>query len=373
MIDKLDGTLSPEGERELEALLAERPEERVLYDALLALRNDVRALKRDFNPDMAERLSKVKSRTRRTIPLNRRILRYAAGLALLVGLTGVMLHYVMSGGGGDRDFAGVTNPGGNVAILMLPGGREYRLDETIKNNTVDIEGELRIEVDRQGVLSYSSDAHAEEDITLKLITPRGGDYSLILEDGTEVWLNSESRLEFPKRFGSAQRRVSLTGEGYFRVSSDAARPFIVEAGGVSVEVIGTEFNVSALSGTDDIVTTLVEGSVKLRTAEGQTMLRPGEQGVYNGGNMKVREVDTSYYTSWVDGIYYFDNESLAHIAQQMARWYDVEFVFDTPRLKDVRFSGSMKKDRPIDELIHRMEATGNLRFRVDGDVIVISE
>src|SRR5690606_467261 len=188
-----------------------------------------------------------------------------------------------------------------------------------------------------GQLVYEiSEAQNKSEITYNTIeTPNGGQYQVRLPDCTAVWLNAGSRLTYPTSFASSDnRRVELLGEGYFEVAKDSKRPFIVVAEQQEVEVLGTHFNVNAYADEGNIKTTLLEGSVKVGSStQGTKMLKPGQQAINSKGNLEVKSVNTDYAVAWKDGYFRFNDKSLDMGLREIARWYDVEIVYENESLK----------------------------------------
>ena len=204
----------------------------------------------------------------------------------------------------------------------------------------------------------------------RLIVPRGGEYRLELADGTRIWLNAESELEYPEVFGG-ERGVRLKGEAYFEVAKDSARRFVVETEGCVVEVLGTRFNVSAYP-DEPARATLAEGSVRVGMGDDVRLLRPNEQAVAVEGGIEVREVDASQYISWVKGEYVFRNTPLREVAAQLGRWYDVEFRFVSDSLREKRMAGMIPRSESLEFSLDVIGRVAGARFEREGDTIFIS-
>lgn len=251
------------------------------------------------------------------------------------------------------------------------------LDSTMKSSLISHEANVRIEMDSNHLLRYSScdsigitDANKNNE----LIIPKGGEYQVVLADGTKVWLNSASRLIYPQSFMGKERRVVLSGEAFFDVAHDAERPFIVETSQMNVKVLGTRFNVNDYDDNEEVSTTLVNGSVEIVSGDQQVFrLVPGEQAYGKENELEKREVNVRLYTSWIDGKFLFNNTELEEIAKQISRWYDVEIFFSSENVKKVRFTGAIVKFKPLDDLVRMIESTSQVRFSVKGKTIVISE
>ena len=207
-----------------------------------------------------------------------------------------------------------------------------------------------------------------------LETPRGGEYTIVLSDGTKVFLNAETRLTFPETFSNEMREVTLDGEAYFEVSKSDTKPFVVKTADYNIKVYGTSFNVSAYSSDINNHTTLVEGSVGINTVSGKEVkLIPGEQANYNKKDNKLdkRKVDISVYTAWKDGMFMFDNERLEEIMQKLGRWYNIDATYVSEDLKNKHFSGTLDRYDNISEILNMIALTTNIEFHIDGNIIVV--
>ena len=374
---KLDDRLSPMEETELSDWLAEDVKHEKIYAEIKKIRDQVKLLHRDFTPDTENVLKRVKRGRGRSIGF-RYWWKYAALFILPLGVA-LILWQGMKNESVEvhRQFSAVSRPGGERAILKLYDGKTIMLDSTMKSSLIAHEANVRIEMDSNHLLRYSSydsigitDANKNNE----LIIPKGGEYQVVLADGTKVWLNSASRLIYPQSFMGKERRVVLSGEAFFDVAHDAERPFIVETSRMNVKVLGTRFNVNDYDDNEEVSTTLVNGSVEI-VSGGQQAFRlvPGEQAYGKENELEKREVNVRLYTSWIDGKFLFNNTELEEIAKQISRWYDVEIFFSSENVKKVRFTGAIVKFKPLDDLVRMIESTSQVRFSVKGKTIVISE
>ncbi|MDE7373910.1 MAG: DUF4974 domain-containing protein, partial [Odoribacter sp.] len=207
----------------------------------------------------------------------------------------------------------------------------------------------------------------------RLVIPRGSEYRLVLADGSTVWLNSASELEFPEVFGAGERVVRLRGEAYFEVARDEAHPFRVETERLTVKVLGTTFNVAAYEDEAVATATLVQGAVAV-SVEGAEVVRlhPGEQARVSGTAVAVCEVDTEEAVAWTKGRFVFDEVRLEELMRQLERWYDVHYRFEAEEVKEIRFSGAVYRSQPLNNLFRRIEATAPVRFE-EGETVIIGE
>ncbi len=374
---KLDDRLSPMGETELSDWLAEDVKHEKIFAEIKKIRDQVKLLHRDFAPDTENVLKRVKRGRGRQIGF-RYWWKYAALFILPLGVALVLWQGMKNESVGvHRQFSAVSRPGGERAILKLYDGKTVMLDSTMKSSLIAHEANVRIEMDSNHLLRYSSHdsiGMANVNKNNELIIPKGGEYQVMLADGTKVWLNSASRLIYPQSFMGKERRVVLSGEAFFDVAHDAERPFIVETSRMNVKVLGTRFNVNDYDDNEEVSTTLVNGSVEI-VSGGQQAFRlvPGEQAYGKENELEKREVNVRLYTSWIDGKFLFNNTELEEIAKQISRWYDVEIFFSNESVKKVRFTGAIVKFKPLDDLVRMIESTSQVRFSVKGKTIVISE
>ena len=374
---KLDDRLSPMEETELSDWLAEDVKHEKIYAEIKKIRDQVKLLHRDFAPDTENVLKRVKRGRGRQIGF-RYWWKYAALFILPLGVA-LILWQGMKNESVEvhRQFSAVSRPGGERAILKLYDGKTIMLDSTMKSSLIAHEANVRIEMDSNHLLRYSSHdsiGMANVNKNNELIIPKGGEYQVMLADGTKVWLNSASRLIYPQSFMGKERRVVLSGEAFFDVAHDAERPFIVETSRMNVKVLGTRFNVNDYDDNEEVSTTLVNGSVEIFSGGQQAFrLVPGEQAYGKENELEKREVNVRLYTSWIDGKFLFNNTELEEIAKQISRWYDVEIFFSSENVKKVRFTGAIVKFKPLDDLVRMIESTSQVRFSVKGKTIVISE
>lgn len=218
-----------------------------------------------------------------------------------------------------------------------------------------------------------------EDIHVKsLATLRGGEFKVTLEDGTEVWLNAESRLIYPETFGEGDRRVEVEGEAYFKVAKDEMHPFYVETAGQLVRVVGTEFDIHSYPEDAEVTTTLVSGSIALKPAQSngaELTLTPGHQSHFDKQSMAatVKTVDTEVVTSWRSGKFVFENQTFEQIMKTLSRWYDFDYRFSNEELSQMQFMGSVPRYGTFSEVLQILEASGGIKFRQKGKTILISK
>ncbi len=265
-------------------------------------------------------------------------------------------------------------PGSNKAVLVLADGTEHDLSQ--KNNTLIDEDGLKIR-NSGNKLEYSSkNAQATEIKYNTLKIPRGGEYFLVLADGTKVWLNSETTLRFPVQFASDVRMVELTGEAFFEVTKNEKIPFIVSSNNQQVRVLGTQFNISSYPDDHSTLTTLVEGSVEVsiqgNPAE-KTMLKPNEQSYFstNENIIQKRNVDVSQYVAWKDGRFVFQDQTLESIMKTLSKWYDVQVVFANENSRNLKFTGNLERYSDFSNILGKIERTNEVEFEIKDKLITI--
>jgi transmembrane sensor len=268
-----------------------------------------------------------------------------------------------------------VHPGSNKAVLTLADGSTIFL-QTAAKGIVAQQGETRIEKSAEGLLSYKSVNEKPTKVLLNTVTtPRGGQYQVILSDGSMVWLNAASSLRFQTHFTGSERKVTLTGEAYFEVAKNAASPFKVEvAGKGEVEVLGTHFNVNAYSDEAVVKTTLLEGKVKVKGPAGNhsEVLLPGQEAMLDkkGQVLINRNVDTEQAIAWKNGVFSFTNASLEVVMRQISRWHDVDVVFEDRQVAQRRFSGDIQRDLTLKQVMKILE-NNHVFCRLEGQKLIV--
>ena len=194
-------------------------------------------------------------------------------------------------------------------------------------------------------------------------TPAGGDYNVVLTDGTRIWLNCESTLRFPEQFEEGKpREVFLEGEGFFQVVHAEGWPFVVHTKDMKVQVTGTRFNVKSYPTEDIVHTTLVEGSVWASADKSKVLLKPSEQFRLDRttGKTSVQEVDTDLYTGWINGMFVFRNQRMEDVMNDLIRWYKVTVFYTNPEAKEIRISANLNKYENIDDLLEIINESGKV-------------
>jgi hypothetical protein len=269
----------------------------------------------------------------------------------------------------ERDFT----PGGNKAVLTLGNGSTIVLDD-IKTGILSEQNDTKIRKTEDGQLVYIAKENGVEEpvpVINTITTPRGGEYRVILPDGSKVWLNAASSLSFPTHFTGKERRVECKGEVYFEVAKNPSMPFIVKVNRTEVKVLGTHFNIMAYEDEDALKTTLIEGSVQVLHNNSKNILAPGDQAVINRtGTVKVKSnVNVSEVIAWQKGLFEFKSAGIESIMRQMSRWYDVEVSY-RGQVPVRQFTGKISRNVKASELLKMLEYAG-VNFKIEGKTIVL--
>lgn len=258
-------------------------------------------------------------------------------------------------------------PGGNKAILTLGDGSTITLDSAA-NGSLTQQGNSAVVKLAGGQLAYRPTGAANDIVVMNTMsTPRGGQYQLTLPDGTKAWLNAASSITFPTAFITAQRKIKIKGEVYLEVAQDAAKPFIVDIDGRSVvEVLGTSFNVNSYPDEAAIKTTLIEGSVRIKTNDRNMLLKPGQQTV---DMQLVYDADIAQVLAWKNGVFNFENLNFREVARQLERWYDIEVVYEG-NVPDIQFKGDMNRGVSLTGVLRIFTAFG-VHTRIEGRKLIV--
>jgi transmembrane sensor len=261
-------------------------------------------------------------------------------------------------------------PGKSRAVLTLANGKQIVLDSASVGRLAE-EGNAAI-VNKGGRIEYATNGIKTKNIVYNtLSTGRGESYPLMLSDGTRLWLNAASSVRFPTTFTGNQRNVSVTGEVYFEVAKNRQAPFRVSVNDMIVEVTGTTFNINAYADEEKVRTTLVEGSVNVRTGQSALHLSPGEQSQLTPGGLLSlqKNVNIEQITAWKEGYFHFENAELGDILRQFARWYDVDVVFEG-KIKPRKFFGIVSRNSSLEDVLKLLKAN-DIQFRTDGKKLIV--
>lgn len=255
-------------------------------------------------------------------------------------------------------------PGENKAILTLTDGRQIALGEKVGK-------------EKPSLLDKAIAKITGSQKQLCLDIPRGGEFKIVLEDSTVVWLNSETQLIYPEKFAENERRVIVKGEAFFKVAHESNRPFKVETDGQLVTVHGTQFNVKSYKEDKKILTTLLEGSISLsrKGNNSEVLLSPGHQSQFDKqtSSMNVKSVNAEMVASWRLGKFVFENQTLEEIMQELSRWYSFEYDFANADLKKIEFMGSIPRYSKFTTALTILEKSGGIRFKVHGNHLMVTK
>ena len=307
------------------------------------------------------------------IHINRRLI--AAAAILVFVITGAALlvlnrNTIISS---TKKIASQTKilPGRNKAILQLANGEKIVLDSL--NNEVINENAGVIKA-KNGQLIYGNNQTASQEINYNTVSiPNGGQYQIVLSDGTKVWLNSASSLHYPVTFIGKERTVELTGEAYFEVAKNAGMPFKVKVKNTIVEVLGTHFNVMAYDNEENLKTTLLEGAVKISAAGNVNILKPGQQlQLNNAGNATlVANADVDEAVAWKNGLFRFNDADISSIMKQLARWYDIDISFEG-KIPPTHFGGEVSRNSDLSQVLKILETSG-IHFKLEGRQLTVQQ
>jgi len=263
-----------------------------------------------------------------------------------------------------RDIA----PGKSGAILTLEDGTHLSLDSA-GNGVIARQKGVSVLL-KNGQLEYNETGKASGGLVYNIMTtPKGRQFNLVLPDGSQVWLNAASSIKFPTVFNGKERRVEITGEAYFEVAKDKNKPFFVKAMNTETEVLGTHFNINAYEDENMIKATLITGSIRTSSLHStgsneKNILRPGEQAQIGRDERMtvVPDVDIEQTIAWKNGAFNFQNAGLKEVMRQLARWYDLEIIYEK-NVPDIRFGGEMSRNIPLSELLKGLRDM-DVHFRI---------
>ncbi|MCU4156727.1 DUF4974 domain-containing protein [Carboxylicivirga sp. A043] len=300
------------------------------------------------------------------------VFKYAAAIAipLLVGLSIVYLTDTSQPKSAETE---KILPGVKKATLFLSDGSTLALDDVQDSFVFEENGQV-VGKDSLNTLTYSN-APTNNIIYNTIMVPIGGEYNLVLSDGTKVWLNADSELKYPVSFMGDKRDVFLRGEAFFNVAHNKTKPFFVHSDNSSVKVYGTEFNFMTYKDDNVEQITLVSGKVGVNINGKQTFLEPGQQAevLLSASSVSVKEVNTELYTAWTGGELVFENMALNELAKKLSRWYEVDFFFANQNVTQKRFTGVISKDSDFEFFMSLIEKTTNVKITVNNRTVLVQE
>ncbi|NML40613.1 DUF4974 domain-containing protein [Chitinophaga sp. G-6-1-13] len=375
----LRGEATSAEQQQLQTWLAADPRHEALYHALqdpeqlaagIAFQETI-----DVQADWETVLNRVSVTPSARKPVWTKLVVWTAAAAAL--LAGIILLYPRSDRHEDNrivadqshTFHNDVLPGGNQAVLQLGNGKTVTLGSQGGNTITEADGTAIRHGNGSLVYADAGDSTAAG-LYNTLTTNRAGQYQLTLEDGTRVWLNAASSLTFPVHFNGTERKVTLTGEGYFEVAANARQPFKVTVNGVDILVLGTQFNIGAYDQT--VKTTLVSGAVKVQLSGKRSwQLAPGQQAHVQHEQVSITYTDTEKAIAWKEGIFYFKDDDFRDIMEQVARWYDLELEFEGP-LPSKKISGNISRQARLSQVLEMLNYVSGAHFDIRGRKVSVS-
>nr|WP_295872419.1 FecR domain-containing protein [uncultured Chitinophaga sp.] len=266
-----------------------------------------------------------------------------------------------------------VNPGTAQPLLILGDGSRVSLD-SVANGTIAQQGNARIVKLANGQVAYQLTGNDNSHILYNTMqTPHGCMYQLTLPDGSRVWLNAASSIRYPTTFAADRRQVEVTGEAFFDIVKDDRKPFTVTVNQLDIRVLGTAFNVMAYPDETTVRTTLVQGAINVSNGGAGQLLHPGEQATMaaGGGPFRISKPNLEEILSWKNGEFYFQDTHIETIMREVARWYNVDVSYEG-NMNGITLSGIVSRNEPVAQLLKALEMTKMVRFRIDGNRIVVS-
>jgi transmembrane sensor len=311
--------------------------------------------------------------------------RYAAAVILVIGGASIWLAHQINNlatTNGNKHLQTDITPGGNKAVLTLANGQQIILDNA-QNGSIAQQGSTRIIKLTSGQLAYSSSLQkgqggfSGKDLNRQILyntisTPQGGQYQIVLPDGSKVWLNAASSIKFPAMFTGTERNVELSGEAYMEIAKNLKQPFVVKASNTEIRVLGTSFNINAYGDEEAIKTTLIEGRVKVLKGSKGAVLKPGQQAVVVSSDQQdinVQSANIEQTLAWKNGLFNFNNLSLQQILRQLSRWYNIEIVYQQ-QIPSKSFSGEIQRDLNLSEVLEVLKDAG-VHFTLEGRKLIV--
>ena len=303
----------------------------------------------------------------------------AASLALLAGFGMLWLNRSPQATETAKSAPAVPQqilPGDNKATLTLSDGSVVNLDAAA-DGVIGQVNNVAITKTKTGQLVYNTGSSPNTPVGISyntVTTPRGGQYQVVLPDGTRVWLNAASSLKYPVQFTQATRHVELSGEAYFDIAHRKDQPFTVDAHKAAIKVLGTQFNVMAYEDEPVMKTTLLNGAVLLDNGRAQQKLQPGQQARITPGDTRINvtTVNTEDVVAWKNGYFSFRNDEFTAVMKKIARWYDVTIVYEGD-MSQVALGGTLSRAKTLNELLHKIELTGSVKCKIEGRTVIVKK
>jgi transmembrane sensor len=364
----LKQTLTEEEKEELDTWIVASDENMILFEKLTDEKNIEQAADWFKKIDVEEGLQETKSKLQQRKPF--RLWSYAIAAAIIILV--VVAIYIYQGAGNKNGTITIASdkqdimPGSTMATLTLGNGQQIKLSSDRADTTIN--NQIKV-LSKDGQLVYNQGTVISELVYNTLTVPRKGQYKLVLPDGSKVWLNSESSIRYPVAFTTNERKVFITGESYFEVAKDKTKPFRVVAGDILLEDLGTQFNVNAYNNEPYFAATLIEGSVKVTKGAKENILQPSQQAQVTNNDFRVTNTDVGNVIAWKNNLFKFSGTSIDEIMRQVERWYDADVEF-----KDnvsLHLNATIERGVPVSKLLHILEQTGQVHFKIDGKKITV--
>jgi transmembrane sensor len=338
-------------------------------------------LKHEFEelPEISEKrkdaqLEQVWTALSESVTTHKRLWLWPAAAAMLLMTLGISFYLAQDTGKkvsrlAHQAAAPNLKSSNNKAMLTLADGRTIALDGA-KNGMIAEQSGVIITKTKDGQLVYEGKTAVTA--LNNVATSKGGQYQINLPDGTKVWLNAASSLSYPAAFTGSTREVRLVGEAYFEVSSNKVMPFVVQTKGQEIKVLGTHFNVNAYENEEQIRTTLLEGSVRIRPSKSARyeILRPGQQATLHLDQLEVANTDVAEAIAWKEGYFLFQDENIYAIMKQISRWYDIEVVY-APDVSSKKIGGYISRSKPLDAVLKALTNTEKFNFKIQGRRVIV--
>jgi ferric-dicitrate binding protein FerR (iron transport regulator) len=346
-----------------------------------AVANEIRRLNNEYDADDAVYkifgrlnldLRPLKEKAHLALMWRRSISAAAAVLFILIGVWyfGTRSKEGPPIGSSSGQHQNDIKPGSNKAILTLADGRRIVLDSA-RNGQLAQQGNVKV-VESHGQLSYETGNKGGEVVYNMMTTPRGGQYQLVLPDGTKVWLNAASSIRYPTFFSGANREVELTGEGYFEVAPNKSRPFIVKAGNMNVTVLGTHFDIMAYEDEENRRATLLEGKIMVGKGTDEKIIAPGQQAIVNNNRPVIidKNADIDKAVAWKTGFFKFNDTDIKTLMREISRWYDIEVVYNITDFSG-EFGGRISRKLNLSELVKLLQGNGIYHYRIENRKLIV--
>ena len=370
-------TLTPDEQDELDNWVAESDHNVLLFEDLIDEKNLASMTEKISKIRTEMSLEKIKKKLLFKPVSREQWLRKLLPYAVAASIIGIILSVLFI----NKNYRIISNspsvvshdiaPGTNRATLKLANGSTIILNSVRKGELTIQANSKVIKTDSGQVSYYLSKGEGIKETYNTLTTPRGGQFQLVLSDGTHVWLNSQSSIRYPVAFAPKRRTVELIGEGYFEVAKDRDKPFDVKVGVADIQVLGTHFNINAYEDEPEVRTTLLEGSVRINTQNNTAFLKPNEQGDWNiTGKIRVlKDINTEDILGWKTGMFSFHREDIHALMRQVARWYDVDIQYKG-QIQN-HFNATIERNVPVSKLLKLLEETGGVHFSVQDKTIIV--